>query len=157
MQLGGEQAAPIVYSHQWFSVSETFWNLLFYSEHLSLRLLWSYTELSTAYPSKIWRRGVSKLYPQRDHKAHISQIHTLGERQPCIQTLSSRVDMEARKTPKLSADMPFKGDDYYCFSQYLLYASRNRQGFTILISATLFTEFIYLINIFVFMPWSAVI
>ncbi len=38
----------------------------------------------------------------------------------CIQTLSGRVDKEARKTPKLSADMPFKGDDYYCFSQYLL-------------------------------------
>ena len=38
----------------------------------------------------------------------------------CIQTLSGRVDEEARKTPKLSADMPFKGDDYYCFSQYLL-------------------------------------
>ncbi len=38
----------------------------------------------------------------------------------CIQTLSGRVDEEVRKTPKLSADMPFKGDDYYCFSQYLL-------------------------------------
>ena len=39
----------------------------------------------------------------------------------CIQTLSGRVDEEVRKTPKLSPNMPFKGDDYYCFSQYLLY------------------------------------
>ena len=38
----------------------------------------------------------------------------------CIQTLSGRVNEEVRKNPKLSADMPFKGDDYYCFSQYLL-------------------------------------
>ena len=38
----------------------------------------------------------------------------------CIQTLSGRVDEEVRKTPKLSPNMPFKGDDYYCFSQYLL-------------------------------------